>query len=190
MANIIFDLDGTVIDTSHRYRNKPCGDIDLDFWFENSIPEKIAQDSLLPLADSWKRFYNEGHTIIVCTARSWDRHPNLPIDLGPIYESFLHDNGLHYHALLYRNLAGPRHENLGDGDLKIRLLTDYALSQGYKSIADMGAIMFDDNIKVIQAMIGERLVCCDATSYNRQLAKGKTIGKSIFDLANKWRLAS
>lgn len=48
----IFDLDGTLIDSSHRYRTMPCGTrIDLPYWIENCTPEKIRQDTLLPLAE-------------------------------------------------------------------------------------------------------------------------------------------
>lgn len=185
MAIIIFDLDGTVICTAHRYRNKPCGDIDLDYWFTNSTAENIARDSLLPLADVWRRYHAEGHKIVVCTARSWERHPLMPVDPGPIYEAFLRDNELPYHALLYRNLAGSDHESLGDGELKTRLLGDYATSQGFASIAAMGAIMFDDNMKVIKEMARNRLLCLDAVSYNKRLAQGKSIGRGIFNRAER-----
>lgn len=186
MAIIIFDLDGTVIDTSHRYRNGPDGHIDLDFWFANSTPEMIAKDKLLPLADVWRQFHSEGHTIVVCTARSWERHEKMTCNPGPIYEAFLADNNLPYHALLYRNLAGPDHETFGDGELKTRLLDDYAKQNGFASIKHMGAIMFDDNVKVIQEMLAQRIICLDAVSYNRNLEKGKGLSyKRIFDRLNR-----
>ena len=38
----IFDLDGTVIDSSHRQLALPNGDIDLTHWRENSTKEKIS----------------------------------------------------------------------------------------------------------------------------------------------------
>lgn len=173
MAIIIFDLDGTVIDTSHRYRNKPCGTIDLDYWFANSTPEMIAKDRLLPLADKWREYKAQGHTIIVCTARSWQRHPLMTCEPGPIYVDFLAQNGLEYDALLYRNLAGDDHETLSDGDLKIRLLNDWAIANGYQSLRHMGAIMYDDNAEVIKAMFANRIICLDAVQYNARLARGE-----------------
>lgn len=186
MAIIIFDLDGTVIDTSHRYRNLPCGTIDLDYWFANSTPEMIAKDKLLPLAGVWRKFHSEGHTIIACTARSWERHEKMTCDPGPIYEAFLADNDLQYHALLYRNLAGDNHESFSDGDLKTKLLDDYAKANGFQSIRHMGAIMFDDNLHVIQEMARQRIICLDAVSYNRNLAKGKSTSYArIFNRLNK-----
>lgn len=52
----VFDCDGVLLDSTHRYRTMPSGDrIDLDYWRENCTPEKIWQDSILPMA----RFYGE-----------------------------------------------------------------------------------------------------------------------------------
>lgn len=164
MAYVIFDLDGTVIDTSHRYRNLPNGHIDLEYWFANSIPEKIAQDALLPLADSMRKMYDAGHHIIVCTAR--DFSPLNGVDLGAVYTKFLLDNGLHSHAILHRIMAGPDHGTLGDGELKIRLLNDYFKSIGFASARDASPLMFDDNLKVIDAMLSIGVACLNARHYN------------------------
>jgi hypothetical protein len=46
----IFDLDHTVIDSSHRQLTRADGSLDLDHWIENCTREKIYQDKLLPLA--------------------------------------------------------------------------------------------------------------------------------------------
>lgn len=170
MAIIIFDLDGTVIDTSHRYRDTPEGHCDLDYWFLNSTPEMIARDTLLPLADVWRRYHREGHEIVVCTARSWERHELMTCDPGPIYEAFLADNDLPYHHLLHRIMAGPDHETLGDGDLKIRLLNEWAEREGKPSGWQRDAVMFDDNMNVIRAMASVNILCQDATKRNAYLA--------------------
>lgn len=159
MAFIIFDLDHTVIDSSHRQLTLPDGSLDLEHWIENCTHEKIMADSLLPLADSMKRFYAEGHTIIVCTARSGECVSD---------KSFLDANGLRYHHWLSR---GDSME--GDAALKVRLLNEFAQSQGFANIGAMRPIMFDDNLKVIQALQAERVAMFDAISYNRQMARGK-----------------
>ena len=44
----IFDLDHTVIDSSHRQLTREDGSLDLDNWIENCTHEKIMQDSLFP----------------------------------------------------------------------------------------------------------------------------------------------
>ena len=169
---IVFDLDGTIVDTSHRYRNKPgTNEIDLDYWFANSTPENIARDTLLPLANAWRRYFAEGHEIVVCTARSWDRHPLMTCEPGPIYERFLADNDLQYHALLYRNMAGPDHETLSDGDLKTRLLNDWAARTGKAVDWRKRAVMFDDNQAVIAKMLADRLWTIDAVKRNAYIAR-------------------
>lgn len=67
---VIYDLDETVINSKHRYRNLPSGSIDLDYWIANSTPEKVAQDSLLPLAAQYIKHIACPNTIvIVATAR-------------------------------------------------------------------------------------------------------------------------
>lgn len=65
----IYDLDGTVIDSTHRYRTMPCGTrIDLQHWRDN---EHLAMDdSLLPLAEQYKAdLRDESCYVIVATAR-------------------------------------------------------------------------------------------------------------------------
>lgn len=68
----IYDLDGTVISSSHRYRTIPGENrIDLDHWRANDIPEQIAKDSLLPHAAQYKAdLKNPEIYVIVATARA------------------------------------------------------------------------------------------------------------------------
>ena len=64
----IYDLDGTLIDSTHRYRIDPkTGKIDLAHWIENDVPEKIALDKLLPLAEQYKKQIADP-SIYVCIA--------------------------------------------------------------------------------------------------------------------------
>jgi len=66
----IYDLDGVLVDTSHRYRNLPNGTIDLTYWLENARAEKIALDKLLPLAAQYKADLANPETyVVICTAR-------------------------------------------------------------------------------------------------------------------------
>lgn len=72
----VYDMDGVLVDTSHRYRNKPDGTIDLDYWFAMRTPDNINQDKLLPLADQYKMdLLNPAIYVIICTSRvehKWD----------------------------------------------------------------------------------------------------------------------
>jgi len=67
----VYDLDGVLVDTSHRYRNKPDGTIDLDYWFANRY--KLDADTLLPLAKQYRAdCANPEIYTVVCTARVYD----------------------------------------------------------------------------------------------------------------------
>jgi len=67
----VFDLDGTLLSSQHRYRTDKTGlKIDLQHWRDNSTPEKIALDSLLPLAQLYKKLLKDKNCIVaIATAR-------------------------------------------------------------------------------------------------------------------------
>lgn len=44
----VYDLDGTIINSLHRYKTKN-GRIDLEHWRKNDTPKKVMQDSFLDL---------------------------------------------------------------------------------------------------------------------------------------------
>ena len=154
MAYVVFDLDGTVICSAHRYRNLPNGSIDLDYWRKNCTPDKIALDSLLPLAGTMKRLYDR-HTIVVCTARM----------LQDDDFQFLADNDLRYHAILYRAEDDFR----ADCAMKVSLLNQYFKSEGYARASHANVIMYDDNVTVIKAMLVNRIHCFDANVINARM---------------------
>lgn len=165
MPYVIFDLDHTVIDSSHRQNTLPDGSLDLEHWMENNHPENIMRDTLLPLANVMKTLYKTNH-IIVCTARAYQTAD----------KQFLLKHGLFYHAYLSRgpniiNADGSLTvgDNRGDAQLKIELLTEYFNSRGYSSIAEAKPIMFDDNLKVIDALIERGVSMYNAIEANRRL---------------------
>jgi hypothetical protein len=65
----IFDMDGTIVDSTHRYRTMPCGTkIDLEFWRENQ--HNAMNDKLLPLAAFYQECLNDPECYtIIATAR-------------------------------------------------------------------------------------------------------------------------
>ena len=157
MAYVIFDLDGTVIYSSHRQSTLPDGSLDLANWIERNTPEMIALDSLLPMARIMRVLKASGLTVVVCTARSFQQADC----------DFLASNGLAYDAYLSRGATG---DNRDDATLKTELLNDYFKGQGFASVAQAKPIMFDDNLKVIDAMIKLGVTCYDATEANKRLA--------------------
>ena len=86
----IFDLDGTTIDSSHRQNTLPDGSLNLDAWVRNNTPEKIARDSLLPMAESWKTINRQNHQIVIMTARV----------IGKADLKFLADNGFEIQEII------------------------------------------------------------------------------------------
>lgn len=67
----IYDMDGTIVDSSHRYRTIVDANgerIDLDYWRENEY--RAMQDSLLPMAEQYARDLADPETyVIIATAR-------------------------------------------------------------------------------------------------------------------------
>ena len=130
----IFDLDHTVIDSSHRQLTRPDGSLDLQNWIENCTLEKIMADKLLPLARLMRSAYNQGHTVLICTARN----------LSLCDYMFLGDNDLFANAILSR----PDGDNRPDDELKRDLLLKHfegiALARWARN-----AVVYDDNQAVL-----------------------------------------
>ena len=67
----IYDMDGTIVDSTHRYRTivGETGErIDLDYWRENEY--RAMDDSLLPMAEQYKAdLRDENCYVIIATAR-------------------------------------------------------------------------------------------------------------------------
>jgi beta-phosphoglucomutase-like phosphatase (HAD superfamily) len=67
----IYDMDGTIVDSSHRYRtitDQNGERIDLDFWRENEY--RAMDDGLLPMFKQYQDDMNDANCyVIVATAR-------------------------------------------------------------------------------------------------------------------------
>ena len=141
----VFDLDGTVIDSRHRYRTLPCGNIDLKHWLKMAESrEATFKDKLLPLADTMRRLYNTGHHVIICTSRT--RHQN--------WLDFLSHHRLFAHATLARSEG----DMTGDADLKEQMLDDYFSSLGTCLEAER-VVMYEDHMGVIERMRSRGVIC-------------------------------
>jgi len=64
----IYDMDGTIVCSMHRYRTNENGKIDLQYWRENEY--RAMSDSLLPLAEQYKADIADPECyVIIATAR-------------------------------------------------------------------------------------------------------------------------
>ena len=151
----IFDLDGTVIDSSHRQNTRPDGSLDLAHWIENNTVDKILADSLLPLAEKMREVRSD--TVAVITARVIQ-----DADLA-----FLKRHNLKFDYLFSRAQGNSTPDDL----LKRRAILRLAAKMN-KSIAWMrkNAIFFDDNLAVLDIMTSMGIKTVNATLANERLS--------------------
>tara|TARA_R110000772_G_scaffold66361_1_gene147831 strand:- start:25733 stop:26254 length:522 start_codon:yes stop_codon:yes gene_type:complete len=150
---LIFDLDHTVIDSSHRQRLLPCGGLDLDHWIENRANRDLVfADQILPLADYWRAAY-QSHNIVVCTSRVMSRHD----------WEFLRHHGLQFDDALHRAEGDTR----SDAPYKVSKL------QGLISALDIdvrGCTFYEDHAGVREAVSNMGVYCIDPVPMNKGLA--------------------
>ena len=143
----IFDLDGTVIDSSHR-----LGD-SLDDWRRLNTADNIAADSCLPLFDQMLDAINDGIDVIICTSRV----------MGKYDFQWLQANGIDGVTILCRD----SNDNRNCGFFKLALLHDYAKSLGMTwARFRRTSMMFDDDIGVQTTLKSVGLRVIDPLNYN------------------------
>ena len=143
----IFDLDGTVIDSSHR-----LGD-SLDDWRRLNTADNIAADSCLPLFDQMLDAINDNLDVIICTSRV----------MGTYDFQWLQANGVDGVTILCRDSS----DNRNCGFFKLALLHDYAKSLGMTwARFRRTSMMFDDDIGVQTTLKSVGLRVIDPVNYN------------------------
>jgi hypothetical protein len=152
---IVFDLDATIVDSSHRTPNHEDGTLNLPLYLEMKTRENTLKDGLLPLADFWKSLCLESNYIVVCTARTW----------ADFDQEFLDMHGLTAHKILHRKADGSEnHER--DNKLKRKWLRRIL---NLKQFQKLPAIMFDDATPVISEIRDMGIVCLNAIKVNERL---------------------
>jgi hypothetical protein len=156
----IFDLDGTAIDSSHRANTLADGSLNLAAWRENSTPEMIARDSLLPLGEQWRDMVARGLDgtnvqIAIITARV----------MGAADLQYLDDNGLAYDYIYSRNEG----DHMPDDMLKKIMLHRLARDMGrsMKWLQNF-AWFYDDNLGVIEMGCDLGISMVNSTLYNKK----------------------
>ena len=154
----IWDLDGTIIDSSHRYSTLANGDIDLPKWIADNTRANIEQDQLLPLARLMRSNYRMGDIVIICTARV----------LGVWDKVFLAKHGIKAQFILSRELG----DNRGDAEMKRAKL--FALFSSLNiSFANWtrNATIYDDNQGVLNMAEKLGIRTRNAVQLNLKLTK-------------------
>lgn len=157
----VWDLDLTVIDSSHRQCFLPDGNLDLAHWRDNCTPEQIRKDRLLPLADVMREQYAAPSTVVVVlTSRV----------LSPADYHYLADHGLYSDLLM-----GRIHESINTpcGAMKGSQLLYLARHFGLEPCQLSRFTVYDDQPAVLD--MARRLGCkvVDSVEANEALINGE-----------------
>lgn len=152
---LIFDLDETVIDSSHRTPNFPDGTLNLAAYIINHTPENVAKDTLLPLAKIMQNAIASGYKVAILTAR----------DMKQCDYDFLAENGISPRHIYSRDKCRTvKHYKMKDGEYKATWFKKMP-----KSLTQRHCIMFDDAKPVKSAMRKIGVTCLCAHKVNKKL---------------------
>lgn len=156
-TTLIFDLDETVIDSSHRTPNFPDGTLNLKAYIASHTPENVAKDKLLPLARTMRRAILAGYKVAILTAR----------DMQECDYEYLSQNGIAPRHIYSRDnyRVTAKHYKMRDGEYKAHW---YGLLPR-SLVVGKHVIMFDDSKPVKTAMRAIGITCLCAHKVNRKL---------------------
>lgn len=80
----VFDLDGVLLDASHRITLKPCGALDLDKYRKDTTAENIQLDRDLPMVDLVHWLNQQKRPYYVATARVACEHTRARLEASYI----------------------------------------------------------------------------------------------------------
>lgn len=150
---VAFDLDGTIIDATHRGKLLPDGNYDIEYWIENRTLENIRKDKLLPLINVYREFRKTNHTIICVTARQI-----LEEDL-----IFFKENDIEFDYILHRKDSLELDE----------ILKDMSLKEFFEEKGLIPYIAFDDKQENLKVFDKYGFRTFNAVYMNKKLEEGK-----------------
>jgi FMN phosphatase YigB (HAD superfamily) len=153
---VIFDLDATVIDSSHRQLARADGSLDLAAWRKNSTYSKVMRDSLLPLASHWARIQKMTNVFIaICTAR-------VMSDADLDYLKF---KGLKASEIMSRSVT----DNRPDHVMKKGKILKFLREHNIKNLSNV--TFYDDNQTVLEMLLDLGINAKDSIKINQELSK-------------------
>lgn len=133
----IYDMDGTIVDSSHRYRtivDENGERIDLDYWRENEY--RAMDDGLLPLADQYRADLADPECyVIIATARVMN---------GPDWQFVKEVLGEPDYLI-----SRPKDSTISGKTLKINGLAKFFNLNNFK---DADFVFYEDNIQYLKAV--------------------------------------
>jgi FMN phosphatase YigB (HAD superfamily) len=170
---IIFDLDATVIDSTHRVA--PCmlpnGDLDLNLYREQACTRpQVYKDDLLPLSLVMLEYIAQGVEVAIVTARHMFKHD---------YD-FLKKHGLKTNMIFSRDKL---HKHFGDKARQLYTCGDAQYKGAYFKLLkelkpDSYMILYDDHLGVLREARKHGIKAIDATHINRRIATFNAVGFS------------
>lgn len=153
---LIFDLDETVINSSHRTPNNPDGTLNLAGYIANHNAANVFMDTLLPLARSMQQAIKQGYKVAILTAR----------DMAWFDYDFLKAHGISPRHIYSRDKCrSQRHYKMSDGAYKVEWFNKLPPSL----TANQHVVMFDDSKPVKAAMRAIGVTCLCAHKVNARL---------------------
>lgn len=152
MVNI-FDLDFTLIDSSHRinvHGDASLG-VDMDYWIKNSTYESVMNDKLLPLCNLFYEFDKTEFTNIAVTAR----------EMFAVDFEFLEKHKLHFSMILHR----------GNSKELDHILKEKKLQELFDSGDYVPFLAFDDKEENLDVFKRFGFKCFNAKDFNAILSK-------------------
>ena len=156
MKYVIFDLDATVIDSSHRQITLPDGSLDLRAWKKNSTYDKVMRDRLLPLAKHWERIQEKKNVFIaVLTARV----------MADADYDYLRFKRLKADQIMSRAFFDHRPDHI----MKRQKILTFLFDKNIKNWSDV--TFYDDNKNVLEMLLDLGINAKDSIKINRKLLK-------------------
>ena len=157
---VIFDLDGTTIDSAHRTPKMESGHTILPEYLRLKTRENVFKDALLPLAKQMKKMYEDiGTYVVVCTSRVMEKDDF----------DYLKAKGIHYNKMYSR----PENCTEKDGKLKRTMFNKFLNLKQFKNIP---VYFFDDMAENIntgrtykRAGSDKRIITMNANFVNKKL---------------------
>ncbi len=154
MRYVIFDLDATVIDSSHRQLAKADGSLDLEAWRKNSTYPKVMRDSLLPLAKHWVRLQKMKNVFIaICTARV----------LADADLDYLKFKGLKAREIMSRSVTDNRPDHVMKKGKILKFLREHNITNPSK------ITFYDDNKNVLEMLNVLGVKAKDSIKINQEM---------------------
>ncbi len=152
IKTLIWDLDETILDSSHRTPNNADGTLNLDAYIAKHNRKNVFKDKHLNLIRVFRHFKKLGYYTVICTAR---RMAKFDYD-------YLNFHNIHADLILSRENTTKEHHGLNDGLYKLKHLLDAKID--FKT-----AIMFDDSSLVKSTLREAGLTVLCAHKINERL---------------------